>query len=212
MCFKIKFISGIILLFFLIILPGCGKRISEEEKLKNYYQEVKSYSSKIDLIVKQVNDGKLSNQDAFKELKLIMGKFDKLDPKIEALNFGEETGEEGAELRELLLMAMFNEAYQYVGFEPQKVEFKITAENKKEILIFAKEVLAETAKTLYNTAMLFAQKCGSADSQAGSSAYSMTTNESFLTLAGEMTRDNAIYSIDVLNFIFKKLDEVKVDN
>jgi len=204
-----NFKSLFLLFMFLLIFSGCGDNRTEEEKLRAYYEETKLYSREIESIVKGLEDKKISNEEAYKQLTAIMKKFDKLDPKIEALNFGEETGTEGDEICEIFYMNLFDDANQFLGFDASKLEYKVTAENRQEVLIFTKNILGRTAKDFYNSAMFYAQKCGSADSQAGSSAYSMGTNTTFLTLAGEHTGEDAIYSMDMLNFLFSKLDESK---
>ena len=201
------------LIFILVILfAGCGDKRSEEEKLKAYYDEVKVYHGQIESIVKKIEDEKISNEDAYKQLTAIMKKFDKLDPEIEALNFGEETGREGEEIENLIYMNMFNEAGQFIGYDEEKLDYEITPENRKDALIFTKHILIRTSKDLYNSALFYAQKCGSADSQAGSSAYSMGTNTTFLTLAGEMFGEGSYYNMDLLETLFSKLDIKAISN
>jgi hypothetical protein len=197
-----KFFFPLIIMFLAIIISGCDNR-TEEEKMRDYYKEVKGYSEQIKSIVKKMDDKKISNEEAYKELNAIMKKFDKLDKKIEALNFGKETGRESEEILNFFYESIFDDEGNYVGFGA--IKFKVTPENRNNVLIFTRQVLERTSKNLYNAALFYAQKSSTADSNAGSSAYSIATNTTFLTLAGEVTQEDAIYSIEMLDCLFASL-------
>ncbi len=196
-----KFISYI-LIFLPLIIFGCDNR-TEEEKMKGYYDEVKLYSGQIKSIIKQIDDKKISNEEAYKQLMAIMKKFDKMDKQIEALNFGKETGKEGDEILEFFYSSLFDDEGNFVGFD--KIKFEVTPQNRNNVLIFTRKVLARTAKDLYNAALFYAQKSSTSESNAASSGYSIATNSTFLTLAGEFKQEDAIYSIEMLDCLFASL-------
>ena len=199
-----KIFFPFILIFLAIIIFGCDNR-TEEEKMRAYYEEVKLYSGQIKSIVKQFDDKKMSNEETYKQLTAIMKKFDKLDKKIEALNFGKETGKESDEILNFFYQTLFDDEGNYVGFG--KIKFKVTPQNRNNVLIFTRQVLARTSKNLYNAALFYAQKSSTANSNAGSAGYSIATNTTFLTLAGEFTQEDAIYSIEMLDCLFASLKD-----
>ncbi len=196
-----KFIPYI-LIFLPLIIFGCDNR-TEEEKMKGYYDEVKLYSGQIKAIIKEIDNKKISNEEAYKQLTAIMKKFDKMDKQIESLNFGKETGKEGDEILEFFYSSLFDDEGNFVGFD--KIKFDVTPQNRNNVLIFTKQVLARTAKDLYNAALFYAQKSSTSESNAGASGYSVATNTTFLTLAGEFKQEDAIYSIEMLDCLFASL-------